>query len=120
VPIDLPDRSEWTDADYRPVFDELEQLRESLSARDVPLVLLIVNRQEESGTFSTDEHRYNDFVARYCEATDLPLANPLPRMEEEARGRPIFRTPADMHWTPAAHRIAAETVLETVASEDLL
>ena len=117
---EAPDRSHWNDRDYQPVLDELAQLHAALAARGIPMVLLLVNHQDADGSFSGDELRYNEHVARFCRARDLPLADPLARFVAEAAGRPIFRTPSDMHWTPLAHQIAAQEVMRVIEAQRLL
>ena len=116
VPQDYPDRTQWTEADYQPVLDEIAQLHDALAARGIPLVLLIVNAQNEDGSFSADDPRINALVTRFCTARDLPVADPLPRMVEEAQGKALYRTPSDQHWTPLAHRIAAQEVEAVLAA----
>jgi lysophospholipase L1-like esterase len=116
VPQDYPDRMKWTEADYQPALDELAQLHDTLAARRIPLVLLLVNAQNEDGSFLADETRINALVTRFCAARDLPVADPLPRMIEEARGRPLYRTPSDLHWTALAHQIAAQQVEAVLAA----
>jgi lysophospholipase L1-like esterase len=120
IPYLSPDRSQWTDRDYQPVLDELTQLHTALAERGIPLVLLLVNHQDADGRFSPDEFRYNEHVTRFCRARDLPLADPLARFAAEGKGRPVFRTPSDMHWTPLAHQIAAEEVMSVIEARHLL
>jgi lysophospholipase L1-like esterase len=115
-----PDRSRWTDSDYQPALDELAQLHAALSAQGIPMVLLLVNHQDADGSFSRDELRYNEHVARFCRARDLPLVDPLPRFVAESQGKPVLRTPSDMHWTPLAHRIAAQEVMRVIEAQRLL
>lgn len=120
LPHEPPDRSKWTESDYQPVFDELAQLQTALAARGIPMVLLVVNHQEADGSFSRDEFRYNEHVARFCRSHDLPMVDPLARFVAEAKGKPVLRTPSDMHWTPLAHRIAAREVLRVIEARHLL
>jgi hypothetical protein len=119
VPQDWPD-PRFKEATYQPVLDELAAMHTALAARGIPLVLLLVNAQEPDGSFGPDEPAFNAFVRRFCEETDLPLADPLPRFVAEGQGKPLFRTPTDMHWTPLAHQIAAQEVEAVIDARDLL
>ena len=115
-----PDRSQWTERDYQPALDELAQLHATLSERGIPMVLLLVNPQDADGSFSSEERRYNEYLARFCRARHLPMVDPMARFVSEARGKPVLRTPGDMHWTPLAHRIAAQEVMRVIEAEHLL
>ena len=62
--------------------------------------------------FLRDPHRPQRILGDFCHGAELPCADPLPlSLAAEARGERHYY-PIDGHWTPAAHRIAAQLVLE--------
>jgi hypothetical protein len=120
VPQDYPNRLLWKKPDFEPVFDELAQLHAALDARGLPLVILLVNAQLETGDFLPDEPEVNAIVAEFCEHDGVPFADPLPRFRSELHGQPVLRTPSDMHWTPLAHEMAAHEVEAVLEARGML
>lgn len=106
----------------------LEELRGTLRARGIPLVILVVpsslqvdrGRQEVLAAlakslkpveaFFKDPDRPQRILAQYCVQAKIECADPLPALRDaEARGERTY-FPIDGHWTQAGHRIAAERV----------
>lgn len=102
---------------WQPVTRELEALHGFATARGGRLVVLAINKQERDGSFSELQSLYNGILASFCREAGVTCVDPLPRMRDEAGGRPVFRFPEDLHWPPRAHRLAGEMVYEVVARE---
>lgn len=98
-------------ADYEPALAEIRRTHAWLKERGIPLLLLAVNGQREDGDFPAIESEYNEILRKFAARGGIPFVDPLPRLRATAEGRPIFRYPQDIHWTAAAHSIAAEMVL---------
>ena len=105
---------------YQPVIDELIQLHRFVLGKGGQLIVLAINRQEPDGTFSDDQAIYNEILASFCRTQGIPFVDPLPRLREIALGRPLFRFPTDLHWSEAAHRVAAEMIHEELSAQQLL
>jgi acetyltransferase AlgX (SGNH hydrolase-like protein) len=100
-------------AEMRPTFLELGGVREALTARGIPFIVLFINAQRPDGRFDTPEmpqHLYNALMMEECRRQGIQAIDLLPELERQAAQKPIFRTEHDQHWTPAAHRIAAESL----------
>ena len=70
--------------------------------------------------FLRDPHRPQRILGDFCHGAALPCADPLPiSLEAAARGERHYY-PIDGHWTPTAHRIAAQLMLERLDRERLL
>jgi hypothetical protein len=82
----------------------------------VPLVVLLINEQHRSGTFTTAEHLYNETLLMHCRDQHITCVNPLPALERTAPGKPLLRLGKDFHWSPLAHRIAAEELVTPVST----
>ena len=70
--------------------------------------------------FLRDPQRPQRLLGDFCHGAALPCADPLPiSLEAAARGERHYY-PIDGHWTPTAHRIAAQLMLERLDRERLL
>jgi hypothetical protein len=70
--------------------------------------------------FLRDPHRPQRIIGDFCQSTELPCADPLPvSLQAAARGERYYY-PIDGHWTPPAHRIAAELVVDALQRARLL
>ena len=132
----LPDTvAGWYDERFAPAGWTLTrrlllELRAHAGRRGAPLVLLLIPSalQVDRGlqgavaaladdrpaiqAFLRDPHRPQRILGDFCHGAELPCADPLPlSLAAEARGERHYY-PIDGHWTPAAHRIAAQLVLE--------
>ena len=105
---------------YQPVLDELIQLHRFVLGKGGQLIVLAINRQEPDGTFSDDQAIYNEILASFCRTQGIPFVDPLPRLRKMASGRPLFCFPTDLHWSEAAHRVAAEMIHEEISAQQLL
>ncbi len=106
-------------AEMQPTFDELARIREVTAAARVPLIVLLINAQRDDGRFDTEympQHLYNRMLVAECRRQGIRVIDLLPELERQAAGRPVFRTEHDQHWTPAAHRIAADSIAATLAT----
>ena len=116
----------------------LLELRAHTAAHRVPIALLLIPSalQVDRGlqgalaalaedrasvhAFLRDPHRPQRILGDFCHGAELPCADPLPlSLAAEARGERHYY-PIDGHWTPAAHRIAAELLLEELERAHLL
>lgn len=94
----------------KPVFEEIELLSRYLSRRDIPLTILVINRQGRNGTFSADKKRLGSAIREFGAAAGIPVVDPTDVLDKQAAGDLMFRFANDGHWTPLAHRVAAETI----------
>ncbi|HEY3098140.1 MAG TPA: GDSL-type esterase/lipase family protein [Methylomirabilota bacterium] len=70
--------------------------------------------------FLRDPHRPQRILGDFCHGAELPCADPLAlSLAAETRGERYYY-PIDGHWTPAAHRIAAQLVLEQLERAHVL
>ena len=99
---------------YQPVLDEVLALRETLGRHGIGLVVLLVNQQETDGSFASIEYECNRIVAEFADRNGILLLDPLARLVEVAGGAPVLRFPDDLHWTPLAHRVVAEELLDRI------
>lgn len=97
-----------------PTFAELTRSRQLATHAGATFLVLLINLQDQGDTFRPRQAVYNRVVLDYCKAEGVRCVDPLPRLEQEAHGRPVFRTASDQHWTPAAHAIAAEVLLRAI------
>jgi lysophospholipase L1-like esterase len=94
-----------------PLLDEISLLKRDADGLGQELILLLINSQHADGTFLSAS--YNGILRQYCQSRDIiHVVNPLPRLQSESRGIPVFRFSDDGHWNAAAHKIAAESVLQ--------
>lgn len=95
-----------------PLLHELELLHESASSRGVPAVALLISPQGPNGGFAERDRIFHRVVRARADAIGLAWVDPLPRLQEAADGAPVLRFEEDHHWTPLAHRLAAEVLAE--------
>lgn len=104
----------------KPLLSELERIRELCVSSNIRLVVMLVNEQEEDGSFKSIEKQYNEVVKSFCRDSGVTVVDPLPIFEESARGKPIFRQEHDHHWSALAHRVAAQELLKVLTQEHIL
>lgn len=98
-----------------PLLQELLTSKALADSVGIPMVVLLINPQEEDGTFAERENEYNAAVKDFAAAHDIDVVDPLPRLESLAEeDNPVFRLKDDRHWSPAAHAIAAEELAKEV------
>lgn len=118
------DSSQLTQSDIekllKPLLRELETIRELCISLNIPLVVMLVNEQEEDGSFKSIEKQYNEVVKSFCRDLGVPIVDPLPVFEEAARGKPVFRQGNDHHWSSLAHQVAAKELLRVLTQENVL
>ena len=107
---------------------ELDALRATCAAANIDLVLALVPiRQvsEESALaaslsyvdFESDDFDFakaNDRLAAYCTERGLRFCNPVPAFVSSASSGSELYLPNDMHFSPAGHRLFAESVADLV------
>ena len=115
----------------------LIELRNTLTARGVPLVVLVVpsslqvdaSRQATLATlgrdrplvraYLADPRRPQRLIGEFCQAAALNCIDPLDALLElEARERTYY--PLDGHWTPASHALAARLVAQRFAEREII
>ncbi len=99
---------------------EIELMRELCVSLNIPLVVMLVNEQEEDGSFKSIEKQYNEVVQSLCRDLGVKVVDPLPVFEELAGGKPIFRQEHDHHWSSLAHKVAAKELLRVLTQENIL
>jgi hypothetical protein len=120
IPRESPDELNETDpqrinAMMQPALEELSQAHRFSVAHAVSFIVLFANPQRPEGSYSPLERIYNDVVAERCQAEGISYIDLLPTLVRESHGRPVFRTAHDQHWTPAAHALAARTLLDSIS-----
>jgi hypothetical protein len=80
---------------------------------------MLVNEQEEDGSFQAIEKQYNEVVASFCRARGVKVVDPLPVFERLAGGKPVFRQANDHHWSSEAHKVAAQELLRVLKEESV-
>ena len=119
-----PDPSQLTRSDIekslKPLLREIERMRELCAASNIRLVVMLVNEQEEDGSFKSVEKQYNEVVESFCRDLGVKVVNPLPVFEELAGGKPVFRQTNDHHWSSLAHKVAAQELLKVLSQEKYL
>ena len=109
-----------TEKSLKPLLGEIERMRELCASMNSRLVVLLVNEQEEDGSFKSVEKQYNEVVESFCRDSGIKVVNPLPVFEGLAGGKPIFRQTNDHHWSSLAHKVAAQELLKVLTQENLL
>lgn len=117
-----PKRALADDPNTALLLAEVERLHRETAAAGVLLVILLVNPQEEDGSFLAIEHEYNTLLREFCRLRGIPVVDPLDRFERvaQAGGPPRLRLDYDHHWSPLANDLAAEAVAEALDSLGLL
>jgi hypothetical protein len=119
-----PDSSQLTRSDVekllKSLLGEVEMIRELCASSNIRLVVMLVNEQEEDGSFKSIEKQYNEVVESFCRSLEVTVVNPLPVFEELAHGKPIFRQANDHHWSSLAHEVAAKELLRVLTQENIL
>ena len=118
------DSSQLTQSDVQKLLKsllrEIEMMRELCASLNIRLVVMLVNEQEEDGSFKSVEKQYNEVVQSYCRDLGLTVVDPLPIFEGLAGGKPIFRQEHDHHWSSLAHKVAAKELLRVLTQENIL
>jgi hypothetical protein len=103
----------------KPLLREIEEIRELCVSRNIRLAVLLVNEQEEDGSFKPIEKQYNEVVASFCRDLGVAVVDPLPVFEQLAHAKPIFRQGNDHHWSSLAHKTAANELLRVLTQENI-
>lgn len=104
----------------KPLLGEIEKIRQLCVSLNIPLVVMLVNEQEEDGSFKPVEKQYNEVVESFCRESGIKVVNPLPVFEGLAGGKPVFRQTNDHHWSSEAHKVAANELLKVLTQENML
>ncbi|HLQ58605.1 MAG TPA: GDSL-type esterase/lipase family protein [Gemmatimonadales bacterium] len=107
--------STWIRGAMQPALDELAAAHGFAAARHVPFLVLLANAQLPDGSYSPLEWLYNAIVIERCKKEGIRYIDLLPTLVRSSAGPPIFRTPHDQHWTPAAHALAARALLDSIS-----
>ena len=99
---------------------EIEMMRELCAASNIRLVVMLVNEQEEDGSFKPIERQYNEVVQSHCRDLGITVVDPLPVFEQLAGGKPVFRQAHDHHWSSLAHQVAAKELMRVLTQENIL
>jgi len=104
----------------QPLLGEIEKIREVCASSNIRLVVMLVNEQDEDGSFKSIEKQYNEVVKSHCRDLGVTVVDPLPIFEESAHGKPIFRQGNDHHWSSLAQQVAARELLRVLTQENIL
>lgn len=97
-----------------PMLQELLTSQALADSVGIPMVVLLINPQSRDGSFSDLEHEYNTIVSGFAAAHGIRVVDPLPRLVSLAGGRSVFRLNKDLHWSAAAHAVAAEELAKAI------
>ena len=114
-----PTRSD-TEKLLKSLLREIEMMRDLCASLNIRLVVMLVNEQEEDGSFKPIEKQYNEVVQSFCRDLGIKVVDPLPVLEQLAGGKPIFRQEHDHHWSSLAHKVAAGELLKVLTQENIL
>jgi SGNH hydrolase-like domain, acetyltransferase AlgX len=108
--------AEYIREQMQPSLEEMATIHRILVQQGIPLIVLLINMQRPDGQFDLPgpQSLLNQIVSEECRREKITCVDVLPELERLAAGRTIFRTVHDQHWTPAAHRVAAEALLRAV------
>lgn len=104
----------------KPLLGEIEKIHELCVASHIPLVVMLVNEQDEDGSFKLIEKQYNEVVKSFCRDRGITVVDPLPVFEASAGGKPIYRQEHDHHWSSLAQKVAAKELLRVLTQENIL
>lgn len=57
-----------------------------------------------------------DNILNFCHENNILAFNTLPILEQESGGAAIFRFEKDSHWTPLAHELVANQLVEYLSN----
>jgi hypothetical protein len=103
-----------------PLAVELTRIKEIVDRAKVRLIVLLINHQEKDGSFPPRAEADNEYLHGICSEMHVLIVDPLPWLRAAANGSPSMRLGGDHHWSPKAHRIAAESTVELLQSLGLL
>lgn len=94
----------------RPLLDELELIRAFVRGKPTRLMVLSIVGQERDGTISPSQRQSNGRLMAWCRETGTECVEVLSAFDARSGRAPIYRFTNDRHWSPLAHRVAAEEV----------
>jgi hypothetical protein len=97
---------------------EIAKLRELCDQSRIPLIVLLVLPQAGDGSFAPKDLALHTMLREELTAAGLIVADPLHRFRSVA-STVSLRFPDDHHWTPLAHSLAAESVVEALRRTEL-
>ena len=103
-----------------PMLAEIGSAQRAAVAGGASFVVLLINPQSVDGNFATIQHIYNVVVTGFCRDAGIRVVDPLPALMEDAKQKPVFRTPDNYHWTREGHRVAARELERYLLGSDLL
>lgn len=103
--------------DMQPMLDELVALDAEAHAWGIPMAVLLIGPVQADGSIAPIQRQYDEIIVSFARAHRLCLVDSTPSLEASGLG-PALRLGGDTHWSPAAHRIAAETFLSTLERAD--
>ena len=92
----------------RPLLDELESIGVFVREKHSRLMVLSIVGQDRDGTISRSQRQSNDRLLAWCREIGVECVEVLPAFDTRSGGVPVFRFKNDLHWSPLAHRVAAE------------
>jgi len=95
----------------QPALNEMKSMQIDAESSGAHFLVLLINVQTPGGSFRPQDSVYNATAMRACAAFGIACVDLLPALQLEAKGAPVLRTKSDQHWTPLAHRIAADSLM---------
>lgn len=109
VPAAVVEKSRGAGGDtIRPLLDELDSIRVFVRAKHTRLMVLSIVGQDRDGTISPSQRQSNDRLLAWCRETGVECVEVLSAFDARSGGAPVFCFKNDLHWSPLAHRVAAE------------
>lgn len=94
----------------RPLLDELESISVFVREKHTRLMVLSIVGQDRDGTISSSQRLSNDQLLAWCRETGTTCVEVLSAFDARSGGAPVLRFKNDLHWSPLAHRVAAEEI----------
>lgn len=102
------------------LLNELGAITQLVRRRGIELVVLLVTPQDEDGSFSSSEEKYNAIIRSYCRNAEITLFDPLPYFESSALDGTAFRIGRDAHWSRQAHALVGRRLGDFLLQRRLL
>lgn len=102
-----------------PLLKEIALIDQFAHSKGTSAVVLLITPQLKNGLFEREAVVFNAAINSYCADRGIPVVDPLPEFQRLSDGTPKFRNGADYHWSPEAHRIAADKLARSLRQQRL-
>lgn len=97
-----------------PLLQEIALIDQFTRGKGVSGVVLLITPQLKNGLFEQGAEAFNGVIASFCTDRGIPVIDPLPEFQRLSDGTSKFRNGADYHWSPQAHKIAADMLARSL------